>query len=451
LEEARVAPTWGALLSLAWPIVLSRATQVVVGLADIAMVAHLGSDAIAATGAGALDAFVALILPFGVVSIVQSFAAQHTGRGDAAAARRYAWYGLGLAVAAQVISAAMVLALPATFARLPYTPAVRELVVVYMTWRLASGGAAVGIEALNAYFGGIGRTMPGMMANVASMVLNLAFNAFFIWGWFGGPEWGVMGAALASSVAVWIAFAGFFAWFLLQGRGFPHPALAAGEVGRMLWFGLPTGLNYFFEFLAYILFVNIVVAGLGTAPLAAWNAVMNLSSAAFMPAFGLASAGAVLVGQSIGADQRDDVPGIVRRVLVLCCGWMGLVGVVYFLFPHVVIAPFAQGDEGEAVRTVGVSMLLVSAAWQLFDATAITYSEALRAAGDTQFPMYARLVIAWGVFTPGAWFSAQYLGWGPTPIAGWLVVYLALLGIVCAWRFHTGTWRTITLVEPQLA
>lgn len=446
----RVAPTWGSLVSLAWPIVLSRASQVVVGVADIAMVAHLGSDAIAATGAGALDAFVAIILPMGVVFIVQSFAAQHTGRGDAAAARRFGWYGLAMAAFAQIAAVGFLFAVPAIFAKLPYTPEVRALVTVYVIWRLASAGAAVGIEALNAYFGGLGRTVPGMVANTAAMALNLGFNTFFIWGWFGGPAWGVMGAAVASSVAVWVAFLGFFGWFLLEGRAFPMPVFARAELGRMLWFGMPSGLNYFFEFLAYILFVNIVVAGLGTAPLAAWNSVMNLSSVAFMPAFGFATAGAVLVGQAIGADRRDDVPGIVRRVLVLCCGWQGFVGLVYVAIPGIVISPFAQGAEGEAVRSVGVSMLLVSAAWQLFDATAIAYSESLRAAGDTQFPMYARLFVAWGVFTPGAWFSAHYLGWGPTAVAGWLVVYLALLAVLCAWRFHSGAWRSVVLLEPEL-
>jgi multidrug resistance protein, MATE family len=450
VEDARVEPTWGALFSLAWPIVLSRSTQVVVGLADVAMVAHLGSNAVAAVGAGALDSFVALILPFGVVFIVQSFASQHTGRGELAAARRYGWYGLGVALAAQVLSGVTVLALPAVFQELPYSAEVGPAIVTYMVWRLASGGAATGIEALNAYFGGIGRTRPGMVANVASMFLNLLFNSFFIWGWFGGPEWGTMGAALASSLAVWVAFLGLFLYFLQEGRGYPRPALSGREFWRMLVFGLPSGLNYFFEFLAYVLFVNVVVAGLGTAPIAAWNSVMNLSSVAFMPTFGLASAGAVLVGQAIGADRRQDVPRIVSRVLWVACGWQGIVGVVYLAIPDVVLAPFARGEGGAEVAAVGVSMLLVSVAWQLFDATATTYAEALRAAGDTQFPMWARLIIAWGVFTPGAWLSTRWLGWGPTAAAGWLVVYLALLAVVCAWRFHGGAWRSIQLVEPDV-
>jgi MATE family multidrug resistance protein len=213
-------------------------------------------------------------------------------------------------------------------------------------------------------------------------------------------------------------------------------------------YGLPSGLNFFFEFLAFLVFVNVVVASLGTEPLAAWNAVMNLSSAAFMPAFGLASAGAVLVGQAIGAGRKDDVGRIVRLVLWCTCTWQGLVGVGCVVAPDLLMAPFSA--EGDGVRQAGVGMLLVAAAWQLFDATATTYAEALRAAGDTQFPMWARLVVAWCVFAPGSWAAVTWWGWGPTATAGWLVVYLAILAVVLAWRFHGGAWRSVTLVEDAL-
>jgi MATE family multidrug resistance protein len=441
-------PSLRALLALAWPIVLSRATQVVVGLADVAMVAHLGPDAVAATGAGAVDSWVAVVLPLGVVFVVQSFSAQYAGRGDLASARRFAWYGLLLAAVAQVLSLGLIPALGPMFGRLPYEPGVRELVVGYVAWRLLGTGAGVGVEALNAYYGGLGRTWPGMVANTSAMSANLLLNAVFVWGWFGGPEWGVAGAAIASALSVWLAFAGFAVWFSWEGLAAPWPALRLAEGLRLVRYGLPSGLNFFFEFLAFLVFVNVVVASLGTEPLAAWNAVMNLSSAAFMPAFGLASAGAVLVGQAIGAGRKDDVGRIVRLVLWCTCTWQGLVGVGCVVAPDLLMAPFSA--EGDGVRQAGVGMLLVAAAWQLFDATATTYAEALRAAGDTQFPMWARLVVAWCVFAPGSWAAVTWWGWGPTATAGWLVVYLAILAVVLAWRFHGGAWRSVTLVEDAL-
>ncbi len=95
---ATTTPSLRSLLSLAWPIVLSRATQSVMGFFDALMVAPLGEESLAAVTTGALNTFAFIIMPMGTVFILQSFAAQLRGRGDAAALPRYAWYGLLLAV-----------------------------------------------------------------------------------------------------------------------------------------------------------------------------------------------------------------------------------------------------------------------------------------------------------------------------------------------------------------
>jgi len=76
-------PNLGRLLGLAWPIVISRSSQTLVGVVDTIMVAPLGEAALAAVTTGALNMFNLLILPMGVVFIVQSFAAQLFGQGDA--------------------------------------------------------------------------------------------------------------------------------------------------------------------------------------------------------------------------------------------------------------------------------------------------------------------------------------------------------------------------------
>src|SRR6516225_2817933 len=86
-----------ALLGLAWPIIVSRSTQTVIGISDALLVADLGSAAVAAVGTGAFNTFALLILPMGTLFIVQSFVSQLFGKGDLAGARRYGWYGLVLA------------------------------------------------------------------------------------------------------------------------------------------------------------------------------------------------------------------------------------------------------------------------------------------------------------------------------------------------------------------
>lgn len=449
----RLPPTLRVLLTLAWPVVVSRASQVVVGLGDAVMVAGLGEAPLAATTTGALNSFALLILPMGVVFIVQTFSAQLFGKKDLAGARRYGFYGLLVALMAQALGIVAFATAGPLLSALPLAGDVRGDMLVYIQIRILSAGPAVGIEALGNYYGGLGNTKLPMRVNLATMVVDLFLNWIFIFGSrpLGVPAMGVKGAALTSTITTTLAFFWLLAVFLRDGRragGPMFPRLHARELARMLRFGLPSGLNWFFEFLAFIVFINVVVAHIGTTALAGMNAVLQINSVSFMPAFGLASAGAILVGQAIGAGARDEVPRVVWLTFAAAAVWQGLVGLSYVVLPELLFAPFARGAGAEALRAIGVRMLMLSAAWQLFDATATTLGEILRGAGDTAFPMWVRIFIAWGIFTPGAYFTVRVLGWGDLGAMFWLVLYLALLAGVLWARFRSGAWRRFELTEP---
>jgi MATE family multidrug resistance protein len=440
------------LLALAWPIVVSRSSQVVVGVADAVMVAHLGAAALAATTTGATNAFALFILPMGIAFIVSSFSSQLFGMGDLAGARRHGWYGLALAAASQVLAVLAVPLVPLALGAFDYAPDVRGPMEDYLAIRLLSAGAVVGTEALSNFYGGLGNTRLPMRASLAAMVLNVLGNWVLIDGHLGAPALGVRGAAVASTLASAVAFLGFLAVFVRDCRRDGTGRLRLAELRRVLRFGLPSGLNWFFEFAAYAFFVNVVVAGLGTTSLAALMAVIQVNSAAFMPAFGLASAGAILVGQAIGAARRDRVPGIVALTFTVAAVWQCLVALTYLAAPDLVLSAFARDPaSAEDLLAAGRRMLILSAAWQLFDAGASVLAEALRAAGDTAFTMWARVAISWAIWAPGSYVSVRLLGGGDEVAVVWLVFYLFALALVLFLRFRSGAWRRIELVEPPPA
>jgi MATE family multidrug resistance protein len=466
------------LLHLAWPIVVARSAQVVVGFSDAVMVGTLGEEALAATTTGAFNAFFVFILPMGTAYIVSSFSAQLFGKGKVEAARRYGWYGLGLALATQVLIFASVPFVDDALALLSFAPRVTELMASYLVVRLFSGGAAVGLEAIGNFYYGLGNTRLPMLAQLLAMVLNVFLNWVLIFGNLGAPTLGVVGAAWASVLATSIAFVSLFAAFVLrvglptqgdaapeagvptdddegpvpavEGEGLPEldadedAPLNLGEMLGMLRFGLPSGMNWFLEFAAFNVFINIVIGGLGTTALAAMNAVIQLNSVSFMPAFGVASAGAILVGQHIGRGDKDHA----RRAVFLTLGttgtWQGAVGVLYLVAPALLMRAFASEDN-EAFLKLGARMLMLSAIWQLFDAAANSLAEALRAAGDTTFTMWARVIIAWAVFVPGSYLSVRVWGQGEVAAVLWLAGYLGLLALVLGWRFRSGRWLQISL------
>jgi MATE family multidrug resistance protein len=214
---------------------------------------------------------------------------------------------------------------------------------------------------------------------------------------------------------------------------------------------LPNGLNWLFEMSAFQVFVNVVVAGLGDTAVAALNVVLAINTISFMPAFGLASAGAILAGHAIGRGEREAVWPHVKLTLTCTIAWMSVIGGVYVLAPERVLGWFAPAGQPTApLVVVGASMLAISALWQAFDATGMTLAETLRAAGDTAWTAGARIVLAWLVFAPAAYLVVRVWSGGAIGAMLCLVGYLALLAVVLAGRFRSGVWKRIELIEPTL-
>ncbi len=454
------APSGGArfgvrvLLTLAWPILLARSAQSVIGFADALMTAPLGEESLAAVTAGGLNFFALVIFPMGLAFIVQSFAAQLKGRGDLLAARRYAHYGLWLAGGIGGLGLLAIPLVPWFLSLFPYADGVRAPMTGYMQIRIVSLGAVVATEVLGNWFGGLGNTHLQMRAGIIAMVANVALNWLLIFGHLGLPALGVNGAALASTLATCAGFL-YLAWAFSRGvetgrvRG--PLGLRAREFVRMLRFGVPHGFNWLLEFTAFWLFINVIVADLGTTTLAAMMVVMQINSISFMPAFGLSSAGAILTGQTIGEGNKDAVRGILRRTLGIAALWQGTVGLFYLAFPVALMSLFAApSSDATSLATIGATMLALSAGWQLFDALVITQGEILRAAGDTTFSLWMRFALAWALFLPSSYYFVRARGGGYVAAMLCIIAYLGVLGGVLFLRFRSGAWRKIDLVGHQV-
>jgi MATE family multidrug resistance protein len=458
------------LLSLAWPIVLARSAQSIIGFCDALMIAPLGEDALAAVTTGAVNTLALVILPMGLVFIVQSFASQLQGKGDLLGARRYAWYGLILSAAIALAGIAVIPLVPVGLGLFSYDPAVHAYMSEYMAIRLLGLGAIIATETLGNWYGGLGNTRLHMAAGILAMVVNVFLNWVLIQGNLGAPALGVEGAAIASVIATW---AGFGLLAVVFGRathgGRKHRSatgrsgdgqsptdrlgLRWAEMARMLRFGVPNGINWFLEFAAFTFFINVVIGSLGTVALAATMVVLQINSVSFMPAFGMSSAGAILVGQTIGKGQRDDVPAIVRRTMAVAATWQGAVGALYLILPATLMSWFIPPTENAAALLgVGTTILALSAAWQLFDAVALTLGEALRAAGDTAWSMWVRLGLAWVAFAPGAWLAVHVLEGGVVAAVLCIMGYVMVLAAALTYRFYVSRgWREIDMTGSDAA
>ena len=440
----------GVLFGLAWPMILGRSSQAVVGFSDAAMTAPLGEAQLAAVTTGAMNVFSLAILPMGIVFIVQSFASQLTGAGDHVGARRYAYYGLILSALAGLLSFIAIPFLPELLSVFEYEADVAGSMTDYLEIRLIAIFAIVGVEAIGNWFGGLGKTKPHMTAGLLAMVINVPLNWLLIEGNLGAPALGVKGAAWASVIASMIAFAYLLIVFVAA-RSKERPGkLRLSEFKRVIRFGFPNGLSWFLEFAAFTVFTNVVVAHLGTTVIAAMMAVFTMNSVSFMPAFALSSAGAILVGQAIGAGKKESVGSIVWLVMRVCAVWQCSVGLLYLLVPETIMSVFGSKEVGvDQLVAIGAGLLALSAAWQLFDAAAMAVSETLRAAGDTKWCLWARIILAWVFFVPVSVLTVFVFDGGYLAAMGSIIGYIALVAVVFVWRFRSGKWKDIDLTGDE--
>jgi MATE family multidrug resistance protein len=321
----------------------------------------------------------------------------------------------------------------------------------YMSIRFLSAAALIGAEGLANWYGGLGNTRIALVTTSFTTGLNIFLNYALIEPRFGLPGYGVAGAAWASTVATTLSFGLLLGCFFLRiGHEIPRGPLVFRwhEMTRMLRFGVPSGLNYFLEFASFALFINVVVGHLGTTTLAAFNIVFQLNMLAFMPAFGLASAGAIMVGDAIGRGEADDVGALTVLSLKFAAGWMVLMGLCYIMAPQPFIALFVEPSQSSELLEIGAFMLAMSGIWQLFDAISITITESLRAAGDTAWPMAARIFLAWALFTPGSWVAVMVFEGGTLAVMLSVIVYIFVLALLLIYRFRSGAWRKISLTGP---
>jgi MATE family multidrug resistance protein len=447
-----------AIVALALPLFVNSGLQAVLNLTDTWFIGRISAQAVAAVG-GVYWVVLGMLLLFGGVGlVVQAFAAQAYGAGRLRRASQAAWSGLWAALAMAPLFAAIAAAGPWVVPALGLPESVAAQSLEYWGPRMLGGGAAIALWAVLSFFNGVSHVRQALAVNAFVAVLNAALNEWMMF----RLGWGVAGAAWATTASLCAGLALALAMFLSgrYRRAFasrrtwrpdPRAILATVRVG------LPVGLSIAFDVLGLAAF-QAMVTRLGAVPGAASQIVMMLTSIAYMPAVGLGMAGTTLVGQSIGAGDRDWARRVGDRTVVLSVGYMFLAGVVLaaagpWLMP-LFVTP--ADPDAAAVVALGLTLLWIAAAYQFFDGLNIGCGFCLRGAGDTRFPALALLVLAWGVFVPLAhllafapgqgWVAgAPGAGWGAA--GGWIaaVVYIALLGMTLAWRWRSRRWQAMTL------
>ena len=183
-----------------------------------------------------------------------------------------------------------------------------------------------------------------------------------------------------------------------------------------------------------------------------------MTSIAYMPAVGIASAGTTLVGQSIGAGNRDWASKVGDAAIRINVLYMGLVSLLLALAGPWLLPLFVTAHDAASARVVESARVLlwIAAAYQIFDGFNLGAGFCLRGAGDVRVPTLLVLLLSWLcfvplshmlTFAPGEGLVGFLPQFGLGAAGGWaaLLLYTGMLGTVMFLRWRSGAWRRIAL------
>lgn len=445
-----------AVLALALPLVLNSTIQAVLSLTDTWFIGRLSVDATAALGAVYWFVILALLLFGGATMAVQTLVAQAYGARRYRRASKAAWTGLWASLATLPLFTVAVFLGPPLVGLFDLSPVIEGLAVEYWQPRLAGGPFAAALWALSAYFNGIGRTRLPLVVTSVVALSNVVLNEWMIF----GLGLGVAGAAWATTIAqaIGVVLALTLMLRLEPGRYRPlatwRPRLPT--ILGQLRLGVPMAATASADLFASAIF-QVMQVRIGAVDGAATMIVMMFTSLAYMPGIGVALAGTTLVGQAIGAGDRDWAEVLGTRIIRLVSLSMGALGVAMAMAGSLLVPLFVNDADPNGAATVALALelLWIAAIYQFFDGLNFASSFCLRGAGDVRVPALLVVGLGFGLFIPLCYFLtfAPGQGWFGGPGAGlgaaggWtsLLVYCMCVGTALLLRWRQGAWRAIRL------
>lgn len=427
---------------MAWPSIMESFLVSLVGMVDTFMVSSLGVYAIAAVGLTTQPKFIGLAVFISLNVAVSAIVARRKGEGNRESANKVLQQALLITGGLLVVVSTLCVAFADPILHLAGSqPDTHRPAVTY--FRIVMGGMAFNVVSMviNAAQRGAGNTRISLTTNLVSNLVNVVFDYLLIGGHFGFPALGVAGAAIATvigsvcgcalSILSMLHRDNFICIREVKKIGFDKATVRA-----ITNIGSSTLAEQAFLRIGFMTFA-VIVARLGTIPMAAHQIGMNLMSICFSFGDGLSVASVALVGQSLGRGRPDlaRVYGNVcqRCGLLFACG----LSVIFLTLGQRIFGLFS---EDPATLSYGRMIMMVMMVEVFLQISQVVFSGCLRGAGDTVFTAVVSLVSVLAV----------------RPLMGWLLCYPAGLGLFGAWlgllsdqfvrflmtylRFGSGNW-----------
>lgn len=431
-----------AVLVLAVPMVLEMIMESLFAIVDVFWVSRLGRDAIAVVGLTESIMTLIYAVAIGISFAATAIVARRIGEKDPERAAQAAGQiiVIGITVSAGI---GVVLAYFAedVLRLMGADENVVQLGTQYARLMLGCNATVFLIFLINAIFRGAGDAVLAMRTLWLANAINIVLDPLFIFGLGPIPEMGVTGAAVATNIGRGCGVL-YQVWHLAGVNGRIRVRL---HHLRPVWDDIRAVMDTAWHGIAQLLISTTSWVGLfkilamfGSAALAGYTIAFRIMMFALLPAWGLANAGATLVGQNLGAEKPDRAEQAIRIATRFNMMFLGAVGLLLVIVPAPIVGFFTQ--DTETLREGTRALWIVSLAFPLY-AAGMCLEAAFNGAGDTRTPTKINFFCFWVLQVPLAWVLADVFGLGPDGVYIAVPVSFGAFTLWAAILFKKGQWK----------
>ncbi len=441
-------------LKLAYPVILGMLGHTFVAFADNIMVGQLGTAELAAVSLGNSFVFIAMSLGIGFSTAITPLVAEADGVGNKTDGKSALKHGLVLCTVLGLSLFGIILLCKPFLYSMKQPPEVVELAIPYLELVAFSLVPLIIFQAFKQFSEGLSQTKYPMYATILANVVNITINYLLIFGSFGFPKLGIVGAAIGTLASRFIMVG--YIWFLLKRKekfqpyvtGFNFKVIERKVINKIISLGFPSALQMFFE--VAIFTAAIWLSGvLGKNAQAANQIALNLSSMTFMVGMGLSVAAMVRVGNQKGLQNFKELRRIAESIFFLTL-LLEVVFAILFLvgrnwLPTIYLDVddvMNQADNSEVI-IVAAKLLLVAAFFQISDGIQVVVLGALRGLQDVKIPTLITFIAYWLIGFPVSYYFGLFTEFKSTGIWMGLLLGLTASAVMLYIRFHYLTKKLI--------
>lgn len=437
-------PLTKVVFMLAWPVMAQMFLQTLAQIVDMAMVGRLGQESIAAVGISFRPVFVGMSMFLGLGTATTALVSRAIGAKNEEEAELAASQSLMVGILLSlVIAIGFFFGAQSIALFMGAEGGVVDKGSIYLKGFSFGIIFSYTVVLATACLRGAGDTKTPFHIGIISNIINVLANYVLIFGKFGFPALGVLGAALGTSISHLVAFILLFI-VLIRGSGGIHVKFKtlfkfdSEMIKRFFKIGIPSASERLVQSVTMML-VTKVIAKLGTTALAVATLSGNIEQLSFMPAIGFSVAAEALVGQNLGAKQPQRAEESCYTAVKMAAALMTSMGILFILIPGAFIRIYSSDPE---IISNGKNVLRILGLAQLPQAVSFVLAGGLRGAGDTQttfkIGLVGNIVVRLGL----TWLLVSHLQLGLLSVYAVVVVEWTIRSLILSRIFKQGKWKT---------